>query len=100
MDAIIYDNMGVLGHEKQHVYTTAPAASASWTEPFYIIIPDAMNPYTNESGDIVITPSDNSGPWLLSEALETDPDGMPSLRWIDKDGTNHRFSPGTYAKEE
>ena len=39
MDVKIYDNYGVLAHEKQHVYTTAPEATAKVSEPFYIIIP-------------------------------------------------------------
>ena len=96
MDVKIYDNYGVLAHEKQHVYTTAPEATATVSEPFYIIIPDTLQPYVTEAGEIALILPDGFGPYLLAECLATNRDGMPVISWIDKNGKKHTFTPGTY----
>lgn len=94
MDVMIYDNYGVLAHEKVHIYTTAPEATAKVSEPFYIIIPDAMRPYETVEGQISLMLDDQ--PWLLRECLDTARDGMPIIRWYDKQGHRHEYAPGTY----
>lgn len=96
MDVMIYDNYGVLAHEKQHVYTTAPEATAKVSEPFYIILPDAMQPYETAAGEIALSVPNGFNPYLLRELLSTARDGMPVLRWIDRDGKAHEYLPGTY----
>ena len=96
MVAKIYDNYGVLAHEKKHVYTTAPEATASISEPFYIIIPDSMKPYITEAGEIALILPDGVGPYLLSECLATERDGMPSITWVDKYGRKNAYIPGAY----
>ena len=97
MEVIIYDNTGVLAHEYQHVYTTAPEQSAVASEPFYIIIPDTMQPYITKSGEVALFLPDGLNPYLLHEVLATGRDGMPLIRWIDKCGKYRWYSPGTYS---
>lgn len=94
MDVMIYANYGVLAHEKTCVYTTAPEATATVSEPFYIIIPDSMTPYETVDGQIALML--DGRPWLLYECLATARDGMPVIRWFDRQGKRHAYSPGTY----
>ena len=96
MDVKIYDNYGVLAHEKQHVYTTAPEATAAVSEPFYIIIPEGMHPYVTESGEVALEVPDGYNPYLLRELLATARDGMPIIHYIDRNGKSRTFHPGTY----
>ena len=96
MDVKIYANYGVLAHEKQPVYTTAPEATATVSEPFYIIIPDAMKPYVTEGGQIALILPDGFGPYLLAECLATGQDDMPVITWIDKNEERRVYLPGTY----
>ena len=97
MDVKIYDNFGVLAHEKQHVYTTAPEATAVVSEPFYIIIPNGLKPYVTVDGNVAIEPPDCIGPLLLSECLATGRNGMPVIAYVDKHEKRHSYLPGTYA---
>ena len=97
MDVMIYDNYGVLAHEKQHVYTTAPEATADVSEPFYIIIPEGMHPYVTEAGEVALSLPNGYNPCLLREVLATARDGMPMISYIDRNGEKHTFHPGTYA---
>ena len=99
MDVIIYDNYGVLAHEKQHVYTTAPEATAVVSEPFYIIIPEGMHPYVTEAGEVALSLPNGYNPYLLREVLATARDGMPMIAYIDRSGENHTFHPGTYTAD-
>ena len=96
MDVKIYDNYGVLAREKQHVYTTAPEATAAVSEPFYIIIPEGMRPYVTASGEVALELPDVLKPYLLREVLATGHDGMPTIRYIDRKKKSHTFYPGTY----
>lgn len=96
MDVKIYDNYGALSHEKQHVYTTAPEATAAVSEPFYIIIPESMHPYVTASGEIALDLPDAFKPYLLREVLATGRDGMPIIRYIDRKEKSHTYYPGTY----
>ena len=95
MVAVVYDNMGVLGREKTHVYTVAPVEGAV-SEAFYVILPAPLRPYETQSGEIAINPPDAFGPLLLRECLATARDGMPVLRWLDRDGKQRDYTPGTY----
>lgn len=97
MDVMIYDNYGVLAHEKQHVYTIAPEATADVSEPFYIIIPEGMHPYITTEGFVALSVPSGHNPYLLQDLLDTARDGMPILRYIGRDGKRHVFHPGTYA---
>ena len=92
MDVMIY----VLAHEKETVYTIAPCEHAVVSEPFYIIIPESMHPYLTQSGEVALEIDNTFAPYLLSEALITGADGMPRIRWIDRNGARHTFIPGTY----
>ena len=96
MDVMIYDNYGVLAHEKQHVYTTAPESTAVISEPFYIILPEDLHPYLTEAGEVALSVPDGFNPYLLRELLATAPDGMPILSYIGRDGRQHVFHPSTY----
>lgn len=96
MDVKIFDNYGVLAHEKQHVYTTAPEATAKVSEPFYIIIPSGLRPYVTVDGAIAIEPPDGLGKYLLSECLATGRNGMPVIAYVDKYGERRSYLPGTY----
>ena len=96
MKVKIYDNYGVLAHEKQHVYTTAPEATATVSEPFYIIIPDSMTPYITAAGQVALNVPDGYNPYLLSELLFTANDGMPVLSWIDRHHKVHEYRLGTH----
>lgn len=96
MDVKIYDNYGVLAHEKQHVYTTAPEATAAVSEPFYIIIPEGMHPYVTASGEVALELPDGFNPYFLHEVLATGRDGMPIIRYIDRKEKSHTFHLGTY----
>ena len=96
MDVKIYDNYGVLAHEKQHVYTTAPEATAAVSEPFYIIIPEGMHPYVTASSEVALELPDGFNPYLLHEVLATGRDGMPIIHWVDRKGKSQTYLPGTY----
>lgn len=96
MEALVYDNYGVLAHEKQHVYTAmSPEATAKVSEPFYLIIPDSMSPYITASGEVALSVPDGYNPYLLRELLFTGDDGMPVLRWIDRHNKVHEYIPST-----
>ena len=96
MDVMIYANYGVLAHEKQPVYTVAPEATATISEPFYIIIPDSMQPHVTIGGSVAVVLPNSFSPYMLSELLHTDCNDMPVLEWIDKDGKRCRYSLDTH----
>lgn len=96
MDVMIYENYGVLAHEKEPVYTVAPCEHAVVSKPFYISIPESLHPYMTQSGEVALEIENTFAPYLLSEALITGTDGMPRIQWIDKSCVRHAFIPGTY----
>ena len=85
MIATIYVNHGVLAHEKQNIYTTAPESTAVVSEPLYIIIPEEMNPYITRGGFVALSVPNGRNPYLLYELLDADRYGMPILRYIGRD---------------
>lgn len=54
MDVMIYENYGVLAHEKEPVYTVAPHEHAVVSEPFFISIPVSLHPYMTKSGEVAL----------------------------------------------
>ena len=96
MDVKVYDNYGVLAHEKEHVYTTAPEATATLSEPFYIIIPNGLHPYITDAGEVALIPPGGFGPYLFAECLATGRNGMPVIAWVDREGKRRSYLPGTY----
>lgn len=96
MDVMIYANYGVLAHEKVPVYTIVPCEHAVVSEPFFISIPVSLHPYMTKSGEVALEIANTFAPILLSETLITGADGMPRIRWIDRNGARHTFIPGTY----
>ena len=102
MDVKIYVNYGVLAHEKQRVYTTAPEPTATVSEPLYIIIPSGLKPYVTVNGTIAIEPPDGAGngKYLLWECLATGHYGMPIIAYVDKFGKRRSYLLGTYACED
>jgi hypothetical protein len=89
MKVKIYENHGVLAHEKQSVYTTAPAATATLSEPIYILIPEDMHPYVTVSGEVALEVMDGFNPYLLHELLVTGHAGTPALQYVDRHGGSH-----------
>lgn len=79
----IYANYGVLAHEKETVYTTAPHEHATLSEPVTVTIPDSLNPCTNEAGEILVTLDGTV--YRLFEVLANAGD-KPVIRWFDGRG--------------
>ena len=93
MDILIYDNFGA--HDKRHIYSTLPIATAEIVEPFYIILPCAMCPESTANG-VTIFPKGVDRPILLADCLSTANNGMPILQWTDRNGQRFQYYPGTY----
>ena len=83
MITTIYANYGVLAHEYQTVYTTAPHEHAVTFEKIAIEIPDSFNPYYNYLDEIVIRIPGSPWPHMLSEVLTTVKGKLPGMRWYD-----------------
>lgn len=76
----VYANYGVLAHEKETVYTTAPHEYATLSEPILIDLPASVNPRENAFGEILV---DLSGmTYLLFEVLNG-AKGDVALKWFD-----------------
>jgi hypothetical protein len=76
----IYANYGVLAHEKETVYTTAPHEYATVSEPVTVTIPESVTPRENEAGEIIVTLDGTA--YLLCEVL-TNAGDKPVIRWYD-----------------
>lgn len=83
MITTIYANHGVLAHEYQTVYTTAPHEHAVVFEKIAVEIPDSFEPYHNHLDEIVIRIPGLPWPYMLSEVLTTVKGKLPGMRWYD-----------------
>lgn len=84
----IYANYGVLAHEKETVYTTAPHEHATLSEPILINLPDSVSPCENFLGETLVTLDGKI--YLLSEVL-SGRKGDVALKWFD--GKTYRQIP-------
>lgn len=80
MKTTIYANYGVLAHEKEVVYTTAPTDYATVSEPITVEIPETFHPCENVIGQVLLT-IDGSD-YLLDEVLTNRGDD-PCISWYD-----------------
>lgn len=85
MTTTIYRNYGVLAHEKQNVYATYPSEINDEIE---VEIPEELNPYETESGEICIKPE--SSDFHLIRDVICSRTGKPAVAWYDKNG-NERW---------
>lgn len=86
MKTTIYANYGVLAHEKQTIYTTAPTDEAVYSEPITVDIPESFKPGENAFG-IVLVEIDGSN-WLLGDVLDSR-DDKPCISWYDGPRSKH-----------
>ena len=86
MKTIIYANYGVLAHEKQTVYTTAPISDVY--DKLTVEIPTRLNPYITVMDEVGIEPEKAmcNG---LSEVLTTTKGNRPAIRYCDRNGYLH-----------
>lgn len=80
MKTTIYANYGVLAHEKQTIYTTAPTDEAVHSEPVTVDIPDSFKPGKNAL-DMILVEIDGKN-YLLAEVL-CHRDDKPCISWYD-----------------
>lgn len=80
MKTTIYANYGILAHEKQTIYTTAPTDLATVSEPVTVEIPARFAPGLNGFDEVVLTIGNTD--YLLGEILSHQ-GNKPALRWYD-----------------
>lgn len=84
----VYANYGVLAHEKETVYSTAPHEHATLSEPILIDLPASVNPRENAFDEIIVDL--NGSTYLLSEVI-SGTRGDVVLKWYD--GKAHHQIP-------
>lgn len=80
MKTTIYANYGVLAHEKEVIYTTAPTDYATVSEPITVEIPESFKPGKNAL-DMILVEIDGKN-YLLDEVLTNRGDD-PCISWYD-----------------
>lgn len=86
----LYGNYGLLGHEKETVFTVGnPSGAAVCYDEYHVKIPHDLNPYVTVSGSIAIRPEGCSSSWMLYEGLIATSAGNPAIQWIDDAGKRH-----------
>lgn len=76
----IYACYGILGHEKETVYSVTPSDIC---DEITVEIPEDMRPYVTMTGDIAVfmppTAIDSFVPYTLEEVLTSTKDGEPAI---------------------
>lgn len=98
MNVKCFANYGCLAAEKQVIYTVGiQHANAGCYEKGTLVIPDSLNPYITEIGEVAVEMGGYR--YLINEVLYTGKDGLPVARWIDKSGRGCS-QPLSFIKDE